>query len=474
MADLLRTDKMNKKVNVVKNAARFIEEDNIHEKEHDKNLWNARVKRDIIASTIPEWEELRNLASEIKEHALSHLDYYLDLFERNAEKRGVIVHWAIDAEEHNNIVLSILENKRVNEIIKSKSMLQEECGMVPFLEKHGITVTESDLGERIQQLDHQPPAHIVMPAIEKTTKDVAKIFAENIGTDPNDDDPRSLSEAMRNNARPRFMRAGAGLTGANFAIAETGTFVVCTNEGNADIGATVPPLHIASIGIEKLIPEVEDLSIFIRLLSRSALGTPATQYTSHFTGPRKGGELHVILTDNGRSKRLGMKKFWHSLKCIRCGACMNTCPVYRRSGGLAYESTYSGPIGIVLSPTFDLEKYSELPFHSTLCGSCSDVCPVKIDIADQIYKWREEVVKEGYLPIKRKVAFAAAGKVFAHPSLFRMAEKAGEKALSVVPDFMIYSKLNPWTEGNDREMIELSKRTFRNWYIKNRKENYNE
>lgn len=353
-------------------------------------------------------------------------------------------------------------------------MLQEECGMVPFLESKGIEVTESDLGERIQQLSHEPPAHIVMPAIEKTTEDVAQLFAKTIGTDPNDTDPHSLCEAMRNNARPRFLRAGAGMTGANFAIAETGSFVVCTNEGNADIGASVPPLHIASIGIEKILPKVEDLGVFIRLLSRSALGTPATQYTSHFTGPHKGGELHIILTDNGRSKRLGEADFWHSLKCIRCGACMNTCPVYRRSGGLAYESTYSGPIGIILSPTFDVKKYSELPFHSSLCGSCSEVCPVKIDIADQIYKWREVVYKAGYMPEGRKLAFKAAGEVFAHPSLFRIAENIGKKVLPVVPDFLIYSKLNPWTNKNDREMISLSKQTFREWYLTNRKKNTNE
>lgn len=457
-----------KRVPVEKNAARFIAKDDIHEREHDKNLWNARMKRDKIAASVPEWEELRERASKIKEHTLCNLDKYLKAFARNAEARGAIVHWAHDAEEHNNIMYDILKSKNVSEIIKSKSMLQEECGMVPFLEERGIVVTESDLGERIQQLDGQPPAHIVMPAIEKTTEDIAKLFAEKIGTDPNDNDPNSLTEAMRNNARPRFMRAGAGLTGANFAIAETGTFVVCTNEGNADIGATVPPLHIASIGIEKILPKVEDLGIFIRLLSRSALGTPATQYTSHFTGPRKGGEMHIILTDNGRSERLAMKDFWQSLKCIRCGACMNTCPVYRRSGGLAYESTYSGPIGLILSPIFNLKKYSELPFHSTLCGSCSEVCPVKIDIADQIYKWREFVKAEGYLPVERRVAFTAAGKVFAHPTLYRTAENVGQKVLSVVPDFLIYSKLNPWTGGNDREMISMPKETFRDWYLKNR------
>lgn len=455
-------------VNIEKNSADFINQDNIHEKEHDKNLWNARVKRDRIAQSIPEWEELKDLASKIKEHTLSHLDEYVSTFAENASKRGAVVHWARDAQEHNEIVYNILQERKVTEIIKSKSMLQEECEMTSFLESKGIEVTESDLGERIQQLSHQPPAHIVMPAIEKTTEDIAQLFAKTIGTDPNDTDPHSLNEAMRNNARPKFLRAGAGMTGANFAIAETGTFVVCTNEGNADIGAAVPPLHIASIGIEKIIPKVEDLGIFIRLLSRSALGTPATQYTSHFTGPRKNGELHIIITDNGRSTRLGMEDFWTSLKCIRCGACMNTCPVYRRSGGLSYESTYSGPIGIILSPTFDLEKYKELPYHSTLCGSCSDVCPVKIDISDQIYKWRKLVVDKGYMPSNRKYALKAAGAVLGHQHLFRTTEAFAEKALPIVPDFLIYSSLNPWTQ--ERKMFSMAKNTFRDWYIKNRKE----
>lgn len=459
---------MTKKVDIVKNAADFIQKDDIHEKMHDKNLWNARIKRDKAAALIPEWEELRELASQIKEHSLSNLGHYLEMFEKNATQRGAIVHWARDAAEHNQIVYQILHDKKVTEVIKSKSMLQEECGMVPFLEVRGITVTETDLGERIQQLDHQPPAHIVMPAIEKTTEDIAALFARTIGTDPNDNDPHSLAEAMRNNARPRFLQAGAGMTGANFAIAETGSFVVCTNEGNADIGATVPPLHIASIGIEKVLPKVEDLGIFIRLLSRSALGTVATQYTSHFTGPQKGGELHIILTDNGRSKRLGMPDFWRSLKCIRCGACMNTCPVYRRSGGLAYQATYSGPIGIILDPTFDAHRYSELPFHSTLCGSCSDVCPVKIDIAAQIYKWREVMAEKKYIPVERRVAFTAAGKVFAHPALFRTAEAMAEKVLPVVPDFIMYNKLiNPW--GRSRKMPVFAKETFREWYLKNKK-----
>jgi L-lactate dehydrogenase complex protein LldF len=299
------------------NASVFILQDNIHEPMHDRFVWGIRKRRDQQAAAMPEWEELRALASKIKEHTLTHLDQYLEEFERNAIKRGARVHWARDAAEHNEIVLSILHHHNVQELIKSKSMLQEECAMTPYLENRGISVVESDLGERIQQLDGQPPSHIIAPAIHKTRQDVARLFARTIGTDPANDDPRYLTEAMRNSARPRFLAAGAGMTGASFAIAETGTFLVCTNEGNADIGAAVPPLHIASIGIEKMIPRVEAMGVFLRLLTRSALGEPLTQYSSHFTGPRKGGELHIVLVDNGRSRRLGMPDFWHSLKCIR-------------------------------------------------------------------------------------------------------------------------------------------------------------
>src|ERR1700678_278812 len=451
------------------NASLFILQDNIHEPMHDRVLWTLRQHRDHRAAAIPEWEELREIASKIKEHTLTHLDQYLEEFELNATKRGAQVHWARDGAEHNEIVHSILQAHRVQELIKSKSMLQEECAMTPYLEKRGITVVESDLGERIQQLDGQPPSHIIAPAIHKTRQDVAQLFARTIGTDPNNDDPHFLTETIRNNARPRFLAAGAGTTGRHCANSETGAFMVCTNEGNADIGASAPPLHIASIGIEKMIPKVEDMGVFLRLLARSAEGAPLTQYSSHFTGPRKGGELHIVLVDNGRSRRLGMPDFWHSLKCIRCGACMNTCPVYRRSGGLAYGATYSGPIGVILDPTFDEFKYSELPFHSTLCGSCSDVCPVKIDISDQILKWRRVMAAKGYISLAKRLSFAVAGHVFAHPEEFHRVEQTAGPVLDYTPHFLLYNRsLNPW--GRDRELPETAKQTFREWYVANRRD----
>jgi len=462
-----------KKADPAAAAELFILRDEVHEPMHDRFLWATMQRRNAQAAAIPEWEKLRELASKIKEHTLTRLDHYLEEFEANAAKRGAHVHWAMDAAEHNAIVYSILESHGVKELIKSKSMLQEECQMTPFLQNRGIKVIESDLGERIQQLDDQPPSHIVFPSIHKTRQDVAQLFARKIGTDPNDDDPHFLTEVMRNNARPRFLAAGAGMTGGNFAVAETGTFMVCTNEGNADIGASVPSLHIASIGIEKLVPRVEDMGVFLRLLARSAEGEPLTQYSSHFTGPRKGGELHIVLVDNGRSRRLGMPDFWHSLKCIRCGACMNTCPVYRRSGGLSYGATYSGPIGVILDPTFDEFKYSELPFHSTLCGSCSDVCPVKIDISDQIFKWRRVMAKKGYLPLVKRLAFAAAGHVLGHPEEFRLMEEVGAPALDYAPDFLLYNhSLNPW--GRQRQLPEPAKQTFREWYLANRSEHGND
>lgn len=457
-----------KRIRPEKLAANYLYQDDIHQPQLDKKVWASRMKRDVAAAAVPEWEELRDLASRIKQHTLAHLDYYLEQFEKNATKRGAIVHWAFDKEEHNRIAYEILKSHHVTSVIKSKSMLQEECGMAPYLEARGITITESDLGERIQQLDHEEPSHIVVPAVHKTKEDVAALFAQSIGTDPNNSDPHYLSEAMRNHARPIFLTAQAGMTGGNFAVAETGTFVVCTNEGNADIGAAVPPLHIASIGIEKLIPKVNDLGIFIRLLSRSALGSRITQYTSHFTGPRKGGELHIILTDNGRSRRLGLPEFWESLKCIRCGACMNTCPVYRRGSGLSYSYTYSGPIGVILDPTIDEERFAELPYHSSLCGSCTEVCPVKIDISGQIRAWRRVMASHHRLPLSRRLAFKAGGFVLANPRLFRLAEAGAYSGLKLVPDFVIYNKaLNAW--GRHHKMPSFAEQTFRDWYLKNKK-----
>jgi L-lactate dehydrogenase complex protein LldF len=437
-----------------------------HVEFHDRRLWGLRQKRDRESREIPEWEQLRTIASGIKEHTLTHLADYLEEFERNATANGMVVHWARDAAEHNQIVHDIMAARGATILVKSKSMLTDECEMRPFLEKRGIEIIETDLGERIQQLDDEPPSHIVVPAVHKLRGDVAAVFAKTIGTDPKNDDVHYLAESQRQHTRPYYLKAQAGMTGANFAVAETGSFVVCTNEGNADLSANLPQLHIASIGIEKLIPKLEHLGVFIRMLSRSALGSPITQITSHFRAPRPGAEMHVVLVDNGRSERLGMAQFWTSLKCIRCGACMNTCPVYRRSGGLSYGATYSGPIGVIIDPTFNLRKYSALPYASTMNGSCTSVCPVRINIHEQIYAWRTVIAQRNQLPMAKKEAMRVAGRILGSPRLYRAAVQAAAAGMDFLPRFMVYNPFNAW--GKQRELPATPQLTFRQWYLKHR------
>jgi L-lactate dehydrogenase complex protein LldF len=456
---------MSHPIDQAKNAEKFLA-DTVHEERLDKLLWAMRLRRDAAARQVPEWEDLRTLASEIKEHTLSNLSDYLIQFEAKATANGVIVHWARDAHEHNQIVYDLLAEQKADLLVKSKSMLTEECELRPFLERRGIRITETDLGERIQQLDDQPPGHIVGPAIHKTTHDVAVLFSEKYGSDPKNEDVAYLAGVMRDNTRPDFLTARAGMTGANFVVAETGAIVVATNEGNADLSANTPELHICSVGIEKIVPTVESLAVFIRLLARSATGDTITQYTSTFRGPRKGAAMHVILVDNGRSARLGMKRFWHSLKCIRCAACMNTCPVYRRSGGLSYGSTYMGPIGIIMMPTFEIRKYSELPFASTLNGSCTNVCPVKIDIHEQIYGWREVMEENDQIQVVKKEAMRVADEVLSHPALYQIATTTLSAALEVLPHFAVYNRLNAW--GRHRDVPNAARETFHAWYRKHR------
>jgi L-lactate dehydrogenase complex protein LldF len=456
----------NRPIDHAEAAERFIKATE-HEKAHDERLWDMRHRRDAAAHALPEWEEMRSLASRIKEHTLSHLDQYLEQFEAAARANGVTVHWAENAAEHNRIVHSILDSHGARTLIKSKSMLTDECGFRAYMKGVGIEVTETDLGERIQQLDGEEPSHVIGPAIHKTRADVAAVFARTLGSDPNDDDIHHLAHVQREATRPLILKADAGMTGCNFAIAETGSVVVCTNEGNADLSANTPPLHIASIGIEKLIPRLTDLGVFLRLLSRNALGTPMTQYTSHFRGPRRGSEMHFVLVDNGRTQRLGLEEFWTSLKCIRCGACMNTCPVYRRSGGLSYGATYSGPIGIILDPTMNRRKYSALPFASTLNGSCTNVCPVKINIHEQIFAWRKVMAEEHRLPWAKSEMMKALGQVLAHPKLYRAAVNTADEMLRVLPHFVLDNPLNTWT-NKGRAMPAVPRQTFHAWWQENR------
>lgn len=434
---------------------------------HDETLWFVRAKRDKAAHTLPEWEALRENASRIKDNVLSNLHDYLLEFEARAQQNGITVHWAADAEEHNQIVHSILKAQGVTQIVKSKSMLTEECHLNEHLQKNGIEVIDTDLGERIVQLAQEPPSHIVLPCIHKKKEEIGELFHEHLGTPKGESDPQFLTAAARVHLREKFLTRKAAITGVNFAVAETGEFVVCTNEGNADMGAHLSDVHIACMGIEKIIPKRKHLSVFLRLLARSATGQPITTYSSHFNTPRAGQEMHLVLVDNGRTKQLGRADFRNSLKCIRCGACMNTCPVYRRSGGHSYHTAIAGPIGSILAPNLDMKAYADLPFASTLCGSCTNVCPVKINIHEQLYKWRQVIVKEGYADPKKAMAMKAMDFTLSHPSLYRTAGKAGRWVMKNTP-FMVNNKLNAWYK--QRDMPEPPKQSFSEWYKKNNNE----
>ncbi|MEX2233874.1 MAG: lactate utilization protein B [Cyclobacteriaceae bacterium] len=439
--------------------------DEEHVNWHDGALWWIRQKRDTISKQIPEWEDLREAASQIKSHLLSNLHDYLLQFEANLQKNGVKVHWAANAEEHNAIVYSILKAKGITQMVKSKSMLTEECHLNEFLEERGIGVVNSDLGEYIQQIDQEPPSHIVLPCIHKRKEEIGVLFHEHLGSEKGLSDPTLLTRVARKHLRNVFLTRRGALTGVNFAVAETGEFVVCTNEGNADMGSHLSEVHIASMGLEKLIPKKKHLSVFLRVLARSAIGTPITIYSSHYKKPRPGQEMHVILVDAGRSRQLGRVDFRDSLKCIKCGSCMNTCPVYRKGGGLSYHNTITGPIGAILAPNLDMKRHADLPFASTLCGSCSNVCPVKINIHDQLYKWRQVIVKEGYAPKSKTVSMNVMAGTFASPGLFRSAGKIGRWLLKNFP-FTVNNKLNPWFK--QREMPKPPSQSFSEWYGKNK------
>lgn len=433
---------------------------------HDKTLWFIREKRDKAAWQIPEWEQLRETASQIKNNVLGNLHAYLLQFENNAQKNGITVHWASTPEEHNGIVHSIIQKHNVTKVVKSKSMLTEECGMNAYLIKRGIDVVDTDLGERIVQLAGEHPSHIVLPCIHWKKEEIGELFHHHLGTPKGNADPQFLTQAARISLRERFMTSPVAMTGVNFAVAETGEIVVCTNEGNADLGVQLADVHIACMGIEKIIPKRKHLGVFLRLLARSATGQPITTYSSHFRKPRAGQEMHIVILDNGRSKRLGDSDFRTALKCIRCAACMNTCPVYRRSGGHSYRVTVSGPIGSILAPGLDMKKNADLPFASTLCGSCSNVCPVKIDIHEQLYKWRQVIIRNGYVSTKKKIANAGMSFVLSNPLVYRISGHVGRWLMRNFPS-IVNNKFNPWYK--QREMPVPPAESFSTWYRHHRK-----
>jgi L-lactate dehydrogenase complex protein LldF len=441
-------------------AARFLV-DAARARWHDQSLWFMRQKRDR-ATALPEWESLREAGSALKAHAMSRLADLLEEFERKAVANGVTVHWACDAREHNDIVLGILQRAGVTRVSKSKSMLTEECGLNPYLEAAGIEVVDTDLGERIVQLAKEPPSHIVIPAIHWKREEIGALFHRTMGTPEGETSPDALAAAARVHLRDALLHAGAGITGANALVAETGGVVVCTNEGNADLGMHSAPIHIVCAGIEKIVATRDDLGVLLRLLARSGTGQPVTAYTTHVTAPRPGAAMHVVLVDNGRTKRLADATMRSALHCIRCGACLNTCPVYRRSGGYSYGHVIQGPIGAILAPAVDLDAHRSLAFASTLCGSCADVCPVRIDIPAQLLAWRARSARAGTLPRGYAAIFALLGRVLARLGRYERAARWARRAQRLLPASWFGGRWNPWTRAG-RALPVLADESFLEW-----------
>lgn len=370
-------------------------------------------------------DDLRRLAGQIKQHTLDHLDHYLGLWIDRARAAGTTVHVAESAEEANEICLSIARRAGCTSCVKSKSMVTEETGLLAKLAQAGIPTLETDLGEFIVQLDGDAPSHIVTPMIHKDRRSVARAFVRELSS-AYTEDPRALTMIAREHMRASFRRADLGVTGANFLLAESGGLVLCTNEGNADLTVACPRVHVAMVGIEKVIPSVRELPLFLKLLARSATAQPITVYTTILTGGRRVGEdgpeeSHVILVDAGRT-RLLREEARELLRCIRCGACLNACPVYRKAGGgHAYGAVYSGPIGAVLTPELrGLMNYADLPLASSLCGACFEACPVAIDIPHHLLRLRTALKDAGAPTFGERAVMRLWGWVLRSPGRYRL------------------------------------------------------
>ena len=386
------------------------------------------TRRAAAFAAIPDLEALRDQASDLRMKVLDNLPAYLEEFSANATRAGATVHRAVDAAVARETILALLKERGVRMVAKGKSMVSEEIGLNAHLQRAGIEVVETDLGEYIIQLEGETPSHIIVPAIHKNRQQVGKLFADRLGV-PYSDDPQVLTKIARRVMREKFLAADAGISGANFAIAESGSLVLFTNEGNGRMVTSVPPLHVAILSMEKILPRLADLPTFIRLLPRSATGQAITSYLSLITGTRKEGEatgareLHIVILDNGRSEILA-GECREMLKCIRCGACMNVCPVYRTVGGHAYGWTYPGPMGMVLTTLLTgMKKSYPLVDASTLCGACVEVCPVRIPLVPLIVKLRERRVSEGLSNPKERLGMRFFGAAIKNPGLFYWGER---------------------------------------------------
>jgi len=425
--------------------------------------------RTFDAHRMRAWAEIhvdawRDWTRDVKAHALTRLDRYLEEAEASLRANGTEVHWAGTAEEALAVLGRIAAAHDVRRVVKAKSMLSEELGVNAFLEGRGVQVRETDLGEYIIQLLGEPPSHIVGPAIHRSVDDCRALFHEVLGT-PLDAEPDTLAAAARAALRADFLAADLGISGGNFLAADTGTLALIENEGNIRLSTSAPRIHVALVGIEKVVPRLEDLSGLLQITSRGATGQVLGTYVSLLQGPRKKDEpdgpdeMHVILVDNGRTRLLADERAWEALRCVRCGACLNICPVYRQTGGHAYGYTYSGPIGAVLAPgLLGLAEAMPLPYASSLCGACGDVCPVRIPLPDLLLYWRERAVEAGLVPATERLAMRGFSAAATHPRLFDAAGAAlrwlpwelGGRQLPV---------LGGWTV--ERTPPELEHRSFR-------------
>jgi L-lactate dehydrogenase complex protein LldF len=413
--------------------------------------------------------QLRDHAKRIKEHTLAHLDRYLEQLESSVQRLGGHVHWAPTAEDARQVVLDIARRSGCREVVKSKSMTTEEIHLNPALEGAGLTVTETDFGEFILQLARERPSHLVAPAVHHTRESIARILSAHTG-EQLPDEAGPLARVGRRLLRERFRRADMGITGANFAVAQTGTVVLVTNEGNGRLTTTCPRVHVALMGMEKVIPRLADLPVFLKLLARAATGQTLSVYTTMISGPRRAGsldgaeEFHLVILDNGRSRVLATP-FRESLECIRCGACLNACPVYRRIGGHAYGGVYAGPIGSVLTPLYDgVGDNPHLPHVSSLCGACQAACPVKINIPRMLIGLRELQHHEpGAKGRWERLAYGLACAVLRRPWLYRLAVRLARLVLRPLARQGWVRKLpgpgGAWTES--RDFPAPAKRSFR-------------
>jgi L-lactate dehydrogenase complex protein LldF len=428
-----------------------------------------RARRAAVVAEVDDWEAQRDEAARIKDSALLDLDRQLERLERTVSAAGGCVHWARDAAEANATVVKLAADAGGGEVIKVKSMVTEEIGLNSALAAVGITAHETDLAELIVQLGEDRPSHILVPAIHRNRTEIRDLFEAKLGESELSTEPSALTATARRYLRERFLRVGVGVSGANFAVAETGTICVVESEGNGRMCTTLPHTLITVMGIEKVIPRLTDLGTMLPILARSSTGERMNPYTSLWTGvvPGDGPQaFHLVLLDNGRTDVLADRLGRQALRCIRCSACLNVCPVYERTGGHAYESTYPGPIGAILAPQLSgMREHNSLPGASTLCGACYDVCPVKIEIPSILVHLRSRVVDAGKAPRGERSAMRALARILSSRHSYEAAQRAARLG-SLTPAQRLVAPLSAWTAS--RDLPAAPPQTFRRWWREHR------